>query len=313
MAGSSTLRPGSCAIAVASPGRPAARVPHRVAPCGTCTAIGPAGSTCARRLLRRGGTRRAARRARPRPARRAVGRRPGGDHHLLDPRRRLRLRAAVGADRLDGGADPVPRARRAHRRRHRPRPAGARARALRRARGARSCWSRCSWPTSARRARSSPAWPASLGLAGVPKLVSVPLAAVGRDRARAAGRASTASSTSCSRSAPCSPPTSSPACSPIRTGARRRRGLVVPSVPAHARRRARGGRRDRHDARPWGLAFIGSYAADKRLPVDELGYERADVVVGSLLTGVIGLFVIVACAATLHGHPSRTPATPRRR
>jgi Mn2+/Fe2+ NRAMP family transporter len=54
---------------------------------------------------------------------------------------------------------------------------------------------------------------------------------------------------------------------------------------------------------PWGLAFIGSYAADKRLPVDELGDERADVVVGSLLTGVIGLFVVVACAATLRGHP----------
>jgi Mn2+/Fe2+ NRAMP family transporter len=37
--------------------------------------------------------------------------------------------------------------------------------------------------------------------------------------------------------------------------------------------------------------------------VDELRYERADVVVGSLLTGVIGVFVVVACAATIHGHP----------
>jgi CheY-like chemotaxis protein len=51
------------------------------------------------------------------------------------------------------------------------------------------------------------------------------------------------------------------------------------------------------------LAFIGSYAADKRVPVDELGYERADVVVASVLTGVIGVFVVVACAATLYGHP----------
>jgi Mn2+/Fe2+ NRAMP family transporter len=56
---------------------------------------------------------------------------------------------------------------------------------------------------------------------------------------------------------------------------------------------------------PWGLAFIGSYAADKRVSVDELGYERADVAVGAVLTGVIGAFVVVACAATLHaGHRS---------
>jgi NRAMP (natural resistance-associated macrophage protein)-like metal ion transporter len=51
---------------------------------------------------------------------------------------------------------------------------------------------------------------------------------------------------------------------------------------------------------PWGLAFIQSYAADKRVPVDELRYERVDVVTGAVLTGVIGLFVVVACAATLH-------------
>ena len=31
-------------------------------------------------------------------------------------------------------------------------------------------------------------------------------------------------------------------------------------------------------------------------------YERVDVVVGALLTGVIGLFIVVACAATLHPH-----------
>jgi Mn2+/Fe2+ NRAMP family transporter len=83
------------------------------------------------------------------------------------------------------------------------------------------------------------------------------------------------------------------------------RGLVVPSVP---------GTRDGVLAvvacigttlAPWGLAFIGSYAADKRVRVDELGYERADVIVGSILTGVIGLFVVVACAATLRGHAIR--------
>jgi len=51
---------------------------------------------------------------------------------------------------------------------------------------------------------------------------------------------------------------------------------------------------------PWGLAFIQSYTADKRLPVDELRYERIDVILGAVMTGIIGLFVVVACAATLH-------------
>jgi len=51
---------------------------------------------------------------------------------------------------------------------------------------------------------------------------------------------------------------------------------------------------------PWGLAFIQSYAVNKRLHVTDLRYERIDVVVGAVLTGVIGLFVVVACAATLH-------------
>ena len=51
---------------------------------------------------------------------------------------------------------------------------------------------------------------------------------------------------------------------------------------------------------PWGLAFIQSYAVDKRLGVKDLRYERADVITGAVLTGVIGFFVVVACAATLH-------------
>ena len=51
---------------------------------------------------------------------------------------------------------------------------------------------------------------------------------------------------------------------------------------------------------PWGLAFIQSYAADKKLTIDKLRYERVDVVIGAVLTGIIGFFVVVACAATLH-------------
>jgi len=78
------------------------------------------------------------------------------------------------------------------------------------------------------------------------------------------------------------------------------RGLVVPSMPF-----------DRDGIllvtaavgttlAPWGLAFIQSYAVDKRLSVRDLRYERVDVVTGAVLTGVIGAMVVVACAATLH-------------
>ncbi len=51
---------------------------------------------------------------------------------------------------------------------------------------------------------------------------------------------------------------------------------------------------------PWGLAFIQSYAVDKKITLDTLRWARVDVVFGSLLTGVVGLAIAVACAATLH-------------
>ncbi len=51
---------------------------------------------------------------------------------------------------------------------------------------------------------------------------------------------------------------------------------------------------------PWGLAFIQSYAVDKKISVESLHWARADVIIGSVLTGVIGLSIAVACAATLH-------------
>jgi len=79
-------------------------------------------------------------------------------------------------------------------------------------------------------------------------------------------------------------------------------GMVVPHIPFT------------HDAiymatatlgttlAPWGLAFIQSYAVDKRLTRDDLKLLRVDVWTGSLLTGVIGFLVIVTCAATLHAN-----------
>jgi len=51
---------------------------------------------------------------------------------------------------------------------------------------------------------------------------------------------------------------------------------------------------------PWGLAFIQSYAVDKRLTVKDLRFERIDVITGAVMTGVIAVFVVLACAATLH-------------
>lgn len=51
---------------------------------------------------------------------------------------------------------------------------------------------------------------------------------------------------------------------------------------------------------PWGLAFIQSYAVDKKITLDRLRLARVDVIIGSVLTGVIGLAIAVACAATLN-------------
>ena len=77
-------------------------------------------------------------------------------------------------------------------------------------------------------------------------------------------------------------------------------GLVVPTMPLT------------HDSiliatatlgttlAPWGLTFIQSYAVDKRLTRDDLRLLRVDVWTGSILTGVIGFFVVITTAATLN-------------
>lgn len=78
------------------------------------------------------------------------------------------------------------------------------------------------------------------------------------------------------------------------------RGLVVPGIPLNRDALLVAVATVGTTLAPWGLAFIQSYAVDKRLQVKDLRYERIDVVVGAVLTGVIGFFVVVACAATLH-------------
>ncbi len=78
------------------------------------------------------------------------------------------------------------------------------------------------------------------------------------------------------------------------------KGLIVPSIPLNRDALLVAVATVGTTLAPWGLAFIQSYAVDKKLGVKDLRYERADVIVGAVLTGVIGLFVVVACAATLH-------------
>ncbi len=77
-------------------------------------------------------------------------------------------------------------------------------------------------------------------------------------------------------------------------------GLVTPTMPASRSALLLATATVGTTLAPWGIAFIQSYVVDKRLRVGQLGLERVDVVAGSILTGVVGFFVLVACAATLH-------------
>jgi Mn2+/Fe2+ NRAMP family transporter len=78
------------------------------------------------------------------------------------------------------------------------------------------------------------------------------------------------------------------------------RGLVVPTVPPTSQALVVITATLGTTLAPWGLAFIQSYVVDKRLSAADLRYLHIDVVTGSVLTGVIAFFVVVACAATLN-------------
>ncbi|MGH2905194.1 MAG: Nramp family divalent metal transporter [Solirubrobacterales bacterium] len=78
------------------------------------------------------------------------------------------------------------------------------------------------------------------------------------------------------------------------------RGMVVPSVPKSKDGVVLMVATIGTTLAPWGLTFIQSYAADKHLVVRQLRAERFDVVTGAVLTGVIGAFIVIASAATLH-------------
>jgi Mn2+/Fe2+ NRAMP family transporter len=77
-------------------------------------------------------------------------------------------------------------------------------------------------------------------------------------------------------------------------------GLVVPSLPLDGSAALVATATVGTTLAPWGLAFIQSYAVDKRLARRDLPVERIDVVVGAVATGVIGACVVIACAATLY-------------
>lgn len=55
---------------------------------------------------------------------------------------------------------------------------------------------------------------------------------------------------------------------------------------------------------PWMQFYLQAAVADKGIPNENLAYSRADVLVGALATDVIAFFIIVATAATLYGHLS---------
>lgn len=78
------------------------------------------------------------------------------------------------------------------------------------------------------------------------------------------------------------------------------RGTVVPTMPMTGEALAIVTATLGTTLAPWGLSFMQSYAVDKKLRTEDLAAERIDVVTGAVLTGVIGFFVVVACAATLH-------------
>src|SRR6266487_186388 len=78
------------------------------------------------------------------------------------------------------------------------------------------------------------------------------------------------------------------------------RGLVVPALPLQRHALLVATATVGTTLAPWGLAFIQSYAVDKRLRPSDLALERVDVIAGAVMTGVIGLFIVVACAETLH-------------
>ncbi len=53
---------------------------------------------------------------------------------------------------------------------------------------------------------------------------------------------------------------------------------------------------------PWMQFYLQSAVVEKGITVEQYGYTRTDVLVGSLMTDVVAWFIIVACGATIYAH-----------
>lgn len=53
---------------------------------------------------------------------------------------------------------------------------------------------------------------------------------------------------------------------------------------------------------PWMQFYLQSAIAEKGIPDEQLDYSRADVITGAFFADIVAFFIIVATAATLHGH-----------
>src|SRR4029077_12350995 len=93
------------------------------------------------------------------------------------------------------------------------------------------------------------------------------------------------------------------------------KGLVVPDLPFQRHAILVATATLGTTLAPWGLAFIQSYAVDKKLKPSDWKFERIDVIVGALVTGVIGFFLLSPCPDPRNRHhpppnAAPTPAAP---
>ncbi len=51
---------------------------------------------------------------------------------------------------------------------------------------------------------------------------------------------------------------------------------------------------------PWMQFYIQSAVVEKGITVEKYGYSRMDVIIGCIMTDVVAIFIIVACAATIY-------------
>ncbi len=53
---------------------------------------------------------------------------------------------------------------------------------------------------------------------------------------------------------------------------------------------------------PWMQFYIQSAVVEKGITVKDYGYSKWDVIIGCFMTNIVAIFIIVACAATIHVH-----------